>query len=267
MRAHSVPGGTHDPVDSTTHPVVELRNVDAGYGSAQVLRHVSIAVAPSSVVALLGPNGAGKTTLLRVATGLLRPQRGQISLSGQDITGMPAYRIAKRGFLHVPEGRGVFASLSVKDNIILTSPRGHESQAIQRSAELFPVLGKRLQQTAGSLSGGERQMLALMRVIVRNPAVIAIDEASLGLSPAVVDKIYEVLRQIVDGGVSVLLVEQYVTRALKFADVAYVLNRGEIVHAGAARDVDSDSLLARYLGREAQDGHHPPSSSAQNGSS
>jgi len=228
--------------------VVELRDVHAGYGAVPVLRGVSLTVAPSSVVAVLGPNGAGKTTLLRVATGLVRARAGEILLDGEDVTRRPAHAIARKGFFHIPEGRGIFPSLSVRDNIVLVSPKGEESKSIERTAEMFPVLGSRLGQIAGSLSGGEQQMLALVRAIVSNPRVVAVDEASLGLSPAMVDRIYEALKQIVESGVALILVEQYVTRAVEFADYVYLINRGTVVHSAPAREVQADTLFARYLG-------------------
>ena len=161
--------------------LLELRNVSAGYGAVTVLRDVSLSVAPSTVVAVL--NGAGKTTLLRVATGLVKASSGEVLLAGEHITGSPAHAIARKGFFHIPEGRGIFPSLNVRENIVLVSPRGEEKVSIERAAELFPVLGSRLRQVAGSLSGGEQQMLALVRAMVSNARIVAVDEASLGLSP------------------------------------------------------------------------------------
>lgn len=228
--------------------LLELHEVHAGYGAVPVLRGVSLSVAPSSVVAVLGPNGAGKTTLLRVATGLVKAHTGEILLHGEDITRRPAHTIARKGFFHIPEGRGIFPSLSVRDNIVLVSPKGEESNAIERAAEMFPVLGSRLGQIAGSLSGGEQQMLALVRAIVSNPKIVAVDEASLGLSPVMVDRIYEALKQIVESGVALILVEQYVTRAVEFADYVYLINRGSVVHSAPAGEVEADTLFARYLG-------------------
>ena len=228
--------------------LLEMRDVHAGYGAVPVLRGVTLSVAPSTVVAVLGPNGAGKTTLLRVATGLVKARTGEIVLQGEDITRRPAHTIARKGFFHIPEGRGIFPSLSVRDNIVLVSPKGEETQSIGRAAEMFPVLGSRLSQIAGSLSGGEQQMLALVRAIVSNPRIVAVDEASLGLSPAMVDRIYEALKQIVESGVALILVEQYVTRAVEFADYVYLINRGTVVHSAPAREVQADTLFARYLG-------------------
>jgi branched-chain amino acid transport system ATP-binding protein len=228
--------------------LLSLDKVSARYGAVAVLRDVSVSVPRSSAVAVLGPNGAGKTTMLRVASGLLRASGGVVTLGGVDVSRASTHVIAGRGLCHVPEGRATFSSLTVKENIVLSSPPRKEKESLQRVADLFPVLGSRLRQTVGSLSGGERQMLALGRALVRNPAVLAVDEASLGLSPIMVDKIYEALRRVRDEGVSVLLVEQYVNRALDFADYVYVLNRGTVVHAGPAADVDADTLISRYLG-------------------
>ena len=228
--------------------LLELRNVSAGYGAVTVLRDVSLSVAPSTVVAVLGPNGAGKTTLLKVATGLVKASSGEVLLAGEAITGSPAHAIARKGFFHIPEGRGIFPSLNVRENIVLVSPRGEEKESIERVAQLFPVLGSRLRQVAGSLSGGEQQMLALVRAMVSNPRIVAVDEASLGLSPAMVDTIYEALQQIVDSGVALILVEQYVTRAIDFADYVYLINRGAVVHSGPTQDVQADTLFAALFG-------------------
>ena len=230
--------------------LLELRNVNAGYGAVPVLRDVSLSVAPSAVVAVLGPNGAGKTTLLRVATGLVKASSGEVLLSGEDITRSSAHAIARKGFFHIPEGRGIFPSLNVRENIVLVSPKGEEKASIERVAQLFPVLGSRLGQVAGSLSGGEQQMLALVRAMVSNAQIVAVDEASLGLSPAMVDRIYEALKRIVESGVALILVEQYVTRAIEFADYVYLINRGAVVHSGPTQDVQADTLFARYLGEE-----------------
>ena len=228
--------------------VLELQGVTAGYGGAVVLRDVSIEVAAKSVVAVVGPNGAGKTTLLRVATGVLEPTAGKIILAGQDVTDLPPHLRAQRGFCHVPEGRGIFPSLTVRENIILSSLKGQERAAVDRVAELLPVLGSRLRRVAGSMSGGEQQMLALARALVCEPKVVAVDEASLGLSPLIVEKVYELLSQIVATGTAVILVEQYVSRALDFADHVYLLSRGSVVLSKPAAEVRGEDLFAQYLG-------------------
>ncbi len=207
--------------------MLEIEHVTAGYGDTVVLRDVSLSVADSSVVALLGPNGAGKTTLLRTAAGFIRPKSGAIRFDGEDVTGAAAHVMARKGLCLLPEGRGIFPSLTVRDNLILQSPKREEHASIERAVEAFPILGTRIGQTAGSLSGGEQQMLALVRAYVSNPKLVVVDEASLGLAPLVVDKIFDTLRQIVATGTSLLLVEQYVTRALELADRVYLLNRGQ----------------------------------------
>jgi branched-chain amino acid transport system ATP-binding protein len=231
-------------------PVLDVGQVTAGYGDTVVLRDVSLSVADSSVVALLGPNGAGKTTLLRTASGLIRPMGGTIRFDGEEVTGAAAHVMARKGLCHLPEGRGIFPSLSVRDNLILQSPKGQEQASIERAVEAFPILGTRIQQTAGSLSGGEQQMLALVRAYVSHPKLVVVDEASLGLAPLIVDKIFETLQQIVDTGTSLLLVEQYVTRALAIADRVYLLNRGRVVFSGPADQLAGDDVFERYLGIE-----------------
>jgi len=231
-------------------PVLDVGQVTAGYGDTVVLRDVSLSVADSSVVALLGPNGAGKTTLLRTASGLIRPMGGTIRFDGEEVTGAAAHVMARKGLCHLPEGRGIFPSLSVRDNLILQSPKGEERASIERAVEAFPILGTRIQQTAGSLSGGEQQMLALVRAYVSHPKLVVVDEASLGLAPLIVDKIFEMLQQIVDTGTSLLLVEQYVTRALAIADRVYLLNRGRVVFSGPADQLAGDDVFERYLGIE-----------------
>jgi branched-chain amino acid transport system ATP-binding protein len=230
--------------------MLELENITAGYGDTVVLRDVSLSVPDSKVVALLGPNGAGKTTLLRVASGLIKPMSGRVILNGEDVTGRRPYYMSRKGMCNLPEGRGIFPSLTVRDNLILQSPRGKEAATIEYAVESFPALATRLKQTAGSLSGGEQQMLALVRTVASEPKIVVVDEASLGLAPIIVDRIFETLARIVATGVSVLLVEQYVTRALALADSACLLNRGEVVFAGPADDLEADEIFERYFGIE-----------------
>ncbi len=226
----------------------ELRHVSAGYGTSTVLRDVSLAVPPASVVALLGPNGAGKTTLLRVATGLLSPSAGSVLVDGQDVTGMPPHRLVDHGLCHVPEGRGVFPSLTVAENIRLQSPPGRERQSLECAYEVFPRLGERRGQLAGTMSGGEQQMLALARAYVQSPRVVLLDEVSMGLAPKVVDEIFDVIARLASEGVSLLLVEQYVTRALVVADLVYLLNRGRVSFAGEPAELDDDRVFEQYIG-------------------
>jgi len=232
--------------------VLELRNITAGYGDTTVLRDVSVTVPDSSVVALLGPNGAGKTTTLRVASGLVRPRRGEVVLDGAEVSRLGPYRRVARGLCHIPEGRGIFPSLTVRENLILDSARGKEREAIEKAVETFPVLGIRQRQVAGTLSGGEQQMLALVRAYVSKPKIVLVDEASLGLAPLVVDNIFEFLEQLAADGVALLLVEQYVSRALELASTVYVLSQGSIVYSGPAGELDEDAIFALYAGHEAR---------------
>jgi branched-chain amino acid transport system ATP-binding protein len=228
--------------------VLELEQVTAGYGETVVLRDVSLSVPDSTVVALLGPNGAGKTTTLRTASGLITPMAGRVVLHGEDVTGMKPYALARRGVCHLPEGHGIFPSLSVKENIVLHSPKGKEKESVEKAGDQFPVLAARLGQQAGSLSGGEQQMLALVRAYLTDPRIVIVDEASLGLSPLLVDQVFEALAQVVARGTSLLLVEQYVTRALELADTVYLMNRGQIVFSGRASDLRGEDVFERYLG-------------------
>jgi branched-chain amino acid transport system ATP-binding protein len=226
----------------------ELRGVHAGYAGTKVLRGVDLAVPPGSVVALLGPNGAGKTTLLRVASGLLRPSDGQLSIDGEDVTGRSPHALVAKGVCHVPEGRGIFPSLTVKDNLLLQALKGRESEAVERAVATFPRLGERLSQVAGTMSGGEQQMLALARAYVQNPRFVLLDEVSMGLAPKIVDEIFEFLGQLAASGTALLLVEQYVTRALALADYVFLLNRGVVAFAGEPGELDADALAQQYVG-------------------
>jgi branched-chain amino acid transport system ATP-binding protein len=227
--------------------MLELRNVHAGYGETTVLRDVSLTVPDGSVVALLGPNGAGKTTALRVISGLIRPAEGEVLLNGEDVRKWKPYeRTRKGGLCHIPEGRGIYPSLTVADNITLHALKGGESAAMERAIEVFPVLGGKLKQLAGQLSGGQQQMLSFVRAYVQQPSLVLVDEASMGLAPVVVDEIFEFLSMIAASGTSLLIVEQYVRRALAIADHVYLLNKGSIVHSGAPDEVDD--LYTHYLG-------------------
>jgi branched-chain amino acid transport system ATP-binding protein len=235
--------------------MLELRSVVAGYGDSTVLRGVDLIVPTGSVVALLGPNGAGKTTLLRVASGLLQPWTGSVLFEGEDVTGLPPHKLAGRGICHVPEGRGIFGSLSVRENLMLQAPAGQESQALERAAQVFPKLGQRLDQLAGTLSGGEQQMLALTRSYVQSPRVVLLDEVSMGLAPKVVDEIFEFLVTLAAGGASLLLVEQYVTRALGVADYVYVFGKGEVTFVGEPGELDGDDVFRAYTGIDTDAGN------------
>jgi branched-chain amino acid transport system ATP-binding protein len=228
--------------------MLHLDNIVAGYGGTTVLRGVDLIVPDRSVVALLGANGAGKTTLLRVASGLLQPASGTIHLAGQDVTGQTPHALCDRGLCHVPEGRGVFPGLTVRDNLILQSRAGQENESIERAVHAFPRLGERLGQIAGTMSGGEQQMLALARTYVQSPQVVLLDEVSMGLAPNIVDEIFRFLAVLSAEGSSLLLVEQYVTRALAIADYVYLLSRGTIAFAGEPSELDADAIAAEYVG-------------------
>lgn len=231
--------------------MLRLRNVSAGYGDTAVLRGISINVPKASTVALLGPNGAGKTTLLRVASGLLRPSAGSVLIDGVDVTNQSPYKLVSKGVCHVPEGRGIFPSLTVRENLLVQSTRGREASAVERAVAAFPRLGQRLSQRAGTMSGGEQQMLALARAYVQRPSIVLLDEVSMGLAPKVVDEIFVFLGRLAAEGVSLLLVEQYVTRALGAADYVYLLNRGEVVFAGEPSELSDEAVFASYVGSAA----------------
>jgi branched-chain amino acid transport system ATP-binding protein len=244
----SVHGG---PAAASVRPndvALDLSGVHAGYGRTSVLRDVSLQVPTGEVTALLGPNGAGKTTLLRVVSGLLPATRGSISLFGDDITSTAAHRRFGAGLCLVPEGRGIFRSLTVRENIVMQSRRGDESAAIERATSAFPILGERLSQHAGTLSGGQQQMLAVASAHVREPRLILVDEASLGLAPLVVDEIFAFLQQVMRAGTSLLIVDQFAHRALEMASSAYVLNRGEITFVGTARELLEGDVFSHYVG-------------------
>lgn len=231
--------------------MLELRNLVAGYSDTVVLRDVSLWLPPASVVALLGPNGAGKTTVLRVASGLLRPTSGRILVDDQDVTTVPADRlVTERGIVLVPEGRGIFPRLTVRENLRLQALGIADSEAIERAVEAFPRLGERLGQVAGTMSGGEQQMLAVARAYVQRPRFVLLDEVSLGLAPLIVDEIFDFLTRLTKQGVGLLVVEQYVTKALALADWVYILNRGEIAFAGEPAELEEGDVFDRYLGLE-----------------
>ena len=232
----------------STTPVLELDGVTAGYGRTTVLRDVSFAVAPGSVVAVLGPNGAGKTTTLRLVAGLIAPTSGAGRVKGDDVSKLRANRRAKRGVCLIPEGRGIFRSLTVADNLRLQTPKRHEAQAVEKAVAAFPILGDRLTQVAGSMSGGQQQMLALARAYLAEPDVVALDEVSMGLAPKIVDEIFESLRTLAAAGTALVLVEQYVHQALEMADTVVLLDRGTTSYVGPASAIDQQELLRSYLG-------------------
>jgi len=230
----------------------------AGYGLSEVLAGVSLEVKKGCVVALIGANGAGKTTTMRVLSGLLTPSKGRIVLDGREVQGLPASRIARLGLAHAPEGRKVFAPLSVEDNLLLGAygrlPRffGFRASAaadLERVYSLFPRLRERRGQAAGTLSGGEQQMLAIGRALMARPKVMLLDEPSMGLAPVIVQEVFRTLRHLKDEGMTMLVVEQFAKAALEIADQAYVMERGRIVVAGTPAELRRDArVLAAYLG-------------------
>jgi branched-chain amino acid transport system ATP-binding protein len=224
-------------------PVLAVENLRAGYGDVAVLRGISLAVEAGEIVALVGANGAGKTTTLRAVAGLLPPSGGTVRLEGAAIAGLPTHRIVARGLLLVPEGRRIFPSLTVRENLELgayvPAAKAERAESLGRVLELFPVLAERRRQSAGTLSGGEQQMLAIGRSLMGRPRLLMLDEPSLGLAPLVADRIFEVIQRISADGTPVLLVEQNVRRSLQIARRGYVLEHGAVVLAGPARELEA----------------------------
>ena len=234
-----------------TEPILELIGVRAAYGRIEVLRGVDLVVPRGSVVALLGPNGAGKTTLLRTVCGRLAPTAGHVHLAGLHVNGASADSLARAGLCTIPEGRAVFAGLTVAENLRLVTYGGAvgEGEVFERAVASFPRLKERLGQLAGTLSGGEQRMLAMARALATDPALLLVDEPSMGLAPLVADELYAVLATAARSGVAVLLVEQFARRALRAAEYAAVMRGGRIVAAGEPADV-ADQLSDAYLGRD-----------------
>ena len=230
-------------------PAIELIDVRAGYGRVEVLHGVSLAVERGTVFALLGPNGAGKTTLLNTASGFVRPTSGCVHVAGFHCNDVAPEVLAKAGVASITEGRGVFPNLSVSENLRVFTHAGNESYAAvqERAFDRFPRLGERRNQLAGTLSGGERQMLAMCRAFATEPAVLLIDEISMGLAPMIVHGLYEVVRQLAAEGLTILVVEQFAPVALSVADAAAVMRLGNIVATGKPEDVAA-SLSEAYLG-------------------
>jgi len=236
---------------NTTTPLLEVTDVEVAYGEARALFGVSFSVPRGSVSAVLGANGAGKSSLASAIAGVVHPRAGRVVFDGHDITGKSSHAIAKMGLAYVPESRNLFPHLSVKDNLWaqlrFSLPRAQRKEAFDRAMEMFPVLAERRTQAAGTLSGGEQQMLALARVLAASPTMLIADEMSLGLAPRIVDLVFDSLRQARDEGVTVLLIEQFVERALGMADDAVILRHGRVGWRGRAADAGSE-LLTEYLG-------------------
>ena len=219
-----------------TAPVLELDDVDAAYGPFRALFGVSLTVPDAGAVALLGPNGSGKTTVARVASGLLAPTRGGLRVGGEDLTGQPTWAVARRGVLHAPEGRSIFGTLTVEENLVLglggSGAKSDIASGLERAFALFPRLGERRTQQAGTLSGGEQRMLSLARVMARPPKLLIVDELSLGLAPIVVEEVYTTLAKIREAGTALLIIEQHVRHALEIADDATILHQGRVAFHG-----------------------------------
>jgi branched-chain amino acid transport system ATP-binding protein len=230
-------------------PLLSVRNLATRYGPAQALFDVSFDLPANSALAVLGPNGAGKSTLARTVSGLVRASSGVVEFDGQDITKAAPTDIRRAGLVHLPEGRGIFPALSVVENLRMATvlDRRERNDAIERAFEIFPVLGERRRQTAGTLSGGEQQMLSLARALMVSPRLIIADEMSLGLAPKLVDVVFESLGRARSHGVSVIMIEQFASRALAFTDQCLILQRGTVAWVGASSGA-GDELLRRYLG-------------------
>jgi branched-chain amino acid transport system ATP-binding protein len=234
-------------------PVLEVRDLHAGYRDVPVLRGVSLAVGSGEIVALVGANGAGKTTMLRAIAGLLAPSGGEIHFAGARIDGVPAHEVVARGLVLTPEGRKIFPSLTVRENLdlggYLPDARSRRAASLDRVMALFPILRDRQRQAAGTLSGGEQQMLAIARSLMARPRLLMLDEPSLGLAPLVVDRIFDVIQAINRDGTPVLLVEQNVHRSLALAARAYVLEQGVVALQGSASALAAREDVRRaYLG-------------------
>ena len=238
---------------NTEAALLEVTDVEVAYGEARALFGVSLSVPRGSVTAILGANGAGKSSLASAIAGVVHPRAGRVVFDGHDITGRSSHSIAKLGLAYVPESRNLFPHLSVKDNLWaqlrFSLPRSQRKDAFDKAIDMFPVLADRRTQAAGTLSGGEQQMLALARVLAASPTLLIADEMSLGLAPRIVDLVFESLARARDDGVTVLLIEQFVERALGFADQAVVLRHGLVGWHGPAADAGAE-LLAEYLGGE-----------------
>ncbi len=235
-------------IDPTAPPILELSGVKAAYGRIEVLHGVNLAIPEGGVVALLGPNGAGKTTTIGVCSGLIEPTDGTIAVAGRRVNGINPDRLARAGLCTIPEGRGIFPNLTVSDNLQMMTFTGASIADIEEEAfARFPRLAERRSQMAGTMSGGEQQMLALARGLATKPAVLLLDELSMGLAPLIVEELYDIVRQIAKTGVSILVVEQFARTVLGVADLAAIMLHGRITRVGSPHELE-DELSAAYLG-------------------
>ena len=233
--------------------MLELRNVDTGYGSFQALFGASLEVRLGEAVGVIGPNGAGKTTLMRVISGLIRPTRGQVLWEGTDLATVPAHRIVELGIAHVPEHRRLFPRMTVEDNLrmgaFMPAARPKFAQRLEFVYSLFPRMKERRNQLAGTMSGGEQQMCAIGRALMSDPRILLMDEPSAGLAPVIVQQVFDLVRRIRESGLTVLIVEQNVQQVLKVVDRAYLLEAGSIRMSGTAAELSaSETIREAYLG-------------------
>ena len=230
-------------------PALEFCDLRAGYGKVEVLHGIDMVVPAGSVVALMGPNGAGKTTLLNVAAGFVRPTAGCVHVLGVHANGISPDRFARAGVCSIPEGRGAFPNLTVRENLRVFTHAGERSlgEVEETAYAVFPRLSERRHQLAGTLSGGERQMLSMCRAFTSDPALLLLDEISMGLAPIVVDELYEKVGELAAQGIAILLVEQFATAAMRVAEYAVIMRQGRITTVGEPADV-ADDLTAAYLG-------------------
>ena len=237
--------------------MLEVKNLVAGYGKVKVLQAISLSVAKGQLVTLIGSNGAGKTTTLRAVSGMIAPDSGEVLLNGRNIAGLASHDITRLGMSHSPEGRRVFGTLSVTDNLLLGAfprltkmrPKGDVDADLQRMFELFPRLKERREQLAGTLSGGEQQMLAMARALMLQPEVLLLDEPSIGLAPKLVEEVFAIIRRLKAEKVTMLLVEQFAAAALDVADYGYILENGRLAGSGPANKLKNDpAVRAAYLG-------------------
>lgn len=233
--------------------LLEINNLSVSYGAIEAIRRCSLRVEPGEIVTLIGGNGAGKSTTLRTISGLLIPKEGSIRFNGEEIQGRPPHLITQSGLIHVPEGRGIFANLTVDENLMLGAYSRRDQKEIRQdrdmALDLFPRVRERLNQSAGTLSGGEQQMLAIARALLARPKLLMLDEPSLGLAPQIVKTIFQVIRQINRSGATILLVEQNAAMALQVAHRAYVIEVGSIEMEGPAAELAaSDDVRKAYLG-------------------
>jgi branched-chain amino acid transport system ATP-binding protein len=237
--------------------MLSIQNLQAAYGKVEVLHGISLEVPKGKLVTLIGSNGAGKTTTMRAISGMIKPKGGSVTLGGKDITGMESHKIARAGLAQSPEGRRVFSTMSVTDNLLLGAfprftrarPKGDVKHDLEKALELFPRLKERQHQLAGTLSGGEQQMLAMARAVMLNPEVILLDEPSMGLAPILVEEVFRIITRLKSEGVTMLLVEQFAAAALNVADYGYVLENGSISVHGPAESLKTDpKVIAAYLG-------------------